>query len=156
VEFTLKDAWSKNSEIARKSPTADSDWFHSDHPPTRHGVITAGKPGDVVLLQAKILEVYPGELGYRIVLFSKTDQYECFIRPDHVVRVILAPEVPAEPSVGTWIAAMEENGEINVFAHLSSESGGWLDVATQAPIHWSEVYRRGGHPDNVLSAPAPR
>jgi hypothetical protein len=156
MEFRLKEEWTENSNTARKSPTADSSWFHSEYPPPPYGVIARARAGDVLLLQVKVLEAYSGELGYRVALFSKTDQYEAVIRPDHVVRVVFAPEVPAEPPVGTWIAAMEENGEINVFAHLFDAPDGWLDVATQSPIIWPEVYRRGGHPDNVLSGPIPQ
>lgn len=56
--------------------------------------MTAYKVGDWVLIRAKVLEARGGEIGYSVELFSKTDQYAAWVRPDLITAKARRPEAP--------------------------------------------------------------
>lgn len=122
-------------------------WYYNPYPPRPDGIMPKAVKGDVVWLQAKVIEVYPGdELGYVVTLFSKQQEYQAIVRPDHVVRVVRAPRIPPEPPFGTYILHMpdEDEDQMTVFAHIGlDKERPWRDVAAQQNITWTEAYLRG-------------
>ncbi len=75
-------------------------------------------PGDTVHIQGTVLQVVP-DVGYLVELFSKTDQYQAWVRPDSVVAVEI-PQPPTEPPDGTWLVG-SDNNRPNVF--LRNDAG---------------------------------
>lgn len=117
------------------------------------------KPGDEVLIRGRVVEHLPG-LGTLVELFSKTDQYQAWVRLDLIAEVVL-PDVPAEPGDGTWLAATGEGPWTapRVWYRRDADAPNepdrrwrrrWFDVAIQDRIDWPEVVRRGGDPQGVL------
>lgn len=123
------------------------------------------RPGDVVLIRATVLESHPG-VGARVELFSKTDQYDVWVRHD-LVAVLDRPDVPGEPVDGTWLVAPDTNaldGGVNVFhrddAGAPSEPERrcprrWQVAGTGEWLDWPTVYHRGGRPDRRLHDDGP-
>lgn len=151
MEFKQKAEWLKNSTEARKQSDGEGgDWFSTQYAPATDTPLPPPEKDDVVWIQAKVVQGYPHDLGCRVVLFSKTDQYEAMIATNHLIRVIEAPVAPAEPPVGTWLGAVDDQGGPNVFVRLP---GGWYDVGMQQELSWVDAYRRGAHPSNLIRQP---
>lgn len=56
--------------------------------------MNAHEVGDWVLIRAQVVKVHGSDIGYAVELFSKTDQYEAYIRPDLVVAKTDPPPQP--------------------------------------------------------------
>lgn len=59
--------------------------------------MTRFQPGDYVLVRCKVLEaIDDAEVGYAVEVFSKTDQFKMWVRPDLVISKVETP-LPPEP-----------------------------------------------------------
>ncbi|MEU8334853.1 hypothetical protein [Micromonospora tulbaghiae] len=114
--------------------------------------------GDNVLVRGVIKQYTPG-VGALVEFFSKTDQYEVWIRPDLIADVLL-PNPPAEPVDGTWLHGNTTPGH-TAFVRDDSGSGSqhdedrrfprrWFDVAAQEYIDWPTAVRRGADPQRLI------
>lgn len=120
------------------------------------------RPGDVVLIRATVVENTPG-VGVLVELFSKTDQYEAWVRHD-LVAARDRPDVPDEPVDGTWLVAPDTDGGVNVFHR--DDAGAppeperrcprrWQVAGTGEWLDWPTVHHRGGRPDRQLHDDGP-
>lgn len=117
---------------------------------------------DEVLIRARVVQVVRG-VGALVELFSKTDQYQAWIRGDLIAEVIPAPVPPEEPPDGTWLLGRADyDGTSSVF-HRDDAEGHcdpkdapehWWDVAGQQWVSWPDAVRRGADPDGRLVAVA--
>lgn len=114
--------------------------------------------GDEVLIRGTVLQWIP-TVGARVELFSKTDQYEAWIRPDHIAEVIV-PDLPAEPADGTWLLGEEPRGT-NARIFMRDDAEGhhdpyrrhdqhWWDVVAEQWIDWPAAVKRGADATRVL------
>lgn len=115
--------------------------------------------GDEVLVRGTVTRVERG-VGVVVELFSKTDQYEAWVRRDLIVDVVL-PDVPGEPPDGTWLAGQDPDaGHERVFIRNDAEGHNdrevrrhdrrWWDVYAEQWIDWPTAVRRGADPNRVL------
>ncbi len=99
------------------------------------------KPGDLVSITAEVVEVgHADDIGVRVELYSKTDQYKTWVSPDHIERVIV-PDVPDEPADGTWLAldAVDTFGlTIKVWQRCDADAP--TDPDRRFPRHWFAVH----------------
>lgn len=115
--------------------------------------------GDEVLIRATVVKWQPG-VGARVELFSKTDQYQAWIRADHIAEVVVNDIPVAEPADGTILAG-EEPGGVNLRVFVRDDAEGhndpdrrhdrhWWDVTAEDWVDWPTAVRRGANPDRVL------
>lgn len=121
------------------------------------------KPGDTVLIRGTVMEAIPG-VGVRVELFSKTDQYEAWLRLDRVVALDL-PDVPAEPGDGTWLVGPNDDYPYDsaVSVYHRHDYGApseperrwarrWQVAGTGEWIDWPTAVHRGADPTRQLRA----
>ncbi len=137
--------------------TDRAGWWHEGPPPEPDGILPIPDPGDVVWIQARVLYVPSSysEVGYRVQLFSKIDEYQAWVLPKHVVRVVRAPEVPDEPANGTWLCGTGQY-ELNAFtrndqAAIDNGNRHWYDIGASSWIDWPEAFMRGADPNQRLT-----
>ncbi|MDG4791954.1 hypothetical protein O7626_39770 [Micromonospora sp. WMMD1102] len=117
--------------------------------------VSAPHVGDEVLIRGKVVRWVP-TVGAVVELFSKTDQYEVWIRPDRIAEVIV-PNVPDEPADGTWLLGEDPHvRNARVFQRDDAEGHcdrperrhdrHWWDVVAEEWIDWPEAVRRGADP----------
>lgn len=120
------------------------------------------RPGDVVLVRATVLESVPG-VGARVELYSKTDQYDAWVRHD-LVAALDRPDVPDEPVDGTWLVAPDTDaldGGVNVFHRDDAGAPDeperrcprrWQVAGTGEWVDWAGAVHRGADPSRTLHA----
>jgi hypothetical protein len=107
--------------------------------------------GDEILVRGVVSQWVPG-VGVLVELFSKTDQYETWIRPDLIAEVVV-PNLPNEPADGTWLLGRDpysenarvfrrDDAEGHCDAHRRHDQH-WRDVVAEEWIDWPQVIRRG-------------
>lgn len=114
--------------------------------------------GDEILIRGIVKQYMPG-VGVLVELFSKTDQYEAWVRLDLVddLRLHVSPD---EPSDGTWLEGVEPGGT-NRLAFIRDDRGSsseperrhqrhWFDVAAQEFVDWPTAVKRGADPSRPL------
>ncbi|MFJ1539343.1 hypothetical protein ACIODS_12440 [Micromonospora chalcea] len=114
--------------------------------------------GDTVLIRGVIKQYTPG-VGALVEFFSKTDQYEAWIRSDLIADVLL-PNPPAEPADGTWLAGVKPGGtNTRVFIRDDAEGHNdpdrrhdrhWWDVVAEEWVDWPTAVRRGADPQRLI------
>ncbi|MEU7980519.1 hypothetical protein AB0B63_18545 [Micromonospora sp. NPDC049081] len=114
--------------------------------------------GDEVLIRGIVKQFTPG-VGVLVELLSKTDQHEAWVRLDDVADVVL-PNLPVEPTDGTWLAGVEPGGaNARVFIRDDSEGHNdperryhrrWWDVAAEQWVDWPTAVKRGANPSRPL------
>lgn len=115
------------------------------------------KPGDTVTIRVKVLEVGPADLGMKVELFSKTDQYPAWIRTDLVTEHTPAPAVRAEPEPGAYLIG----GQLAVnFTDVHHDppppDGGWWRYGRGWDWHsWPTVWLNLGGPDVTITPLVP-
>lgn len=114
--------------------------------------------GDEILVRGTVVQWLPG-VGALVELFSKTDQYEAWIRPSLIADVIV-PNLPEEPADGTWLGGEDpDSGNTRVFCR--SDARGhcdddrrydrrWWDVAAEEWIDWPMAVRRGADSTRLI------
>lgn len=116
--------------------------------------------GDQVLLLAEVRRHEPG-VGVLVDLFSKTDQYQAWVREDHIVGVQpLGDGCPSEPPDGTMLLGDQCDGEGSVFRRDDKDGHcdqperrfdrHWWDYAGSQWIDWPTAVRRGANPGRML------
>ena len=115
--------------------------------------------GDEVLIRAAVLRWEP-TVGALVELFSKTDQYEEWIRPDRIAEVVV-PNLPEEPADGVWLGGEDpHSGNARFFARNDAEGHcdddrrhdrHWWDVVAEEWIDWPAAIRRGADPQRGIS-----
>lgn len=128
------------------------------------GPSTTPMVDDEVLIRGRVTKYRPG-VGLVVELFSKTDQYEAWVREDRVVEVVL-PELPSEPPDGTWLVGVILLGEqgSHIFRRDDDEGHNdretrrhdrrWWDYTAQEWVSWPEAVRRGANPAlRLVAAP---
>jgi hypothetical protein len=60
------------------------------------------KSGDRVRIEAKVVETRSEEVGLLVELFSKTDQYEAWVRADHVVEHVVRGAMDVVKELGDY------------------------------------------------------
>jgi len=118
------------------------------------------KVGDPVLVAGTAVEVIPG-VGVRVELFSKTDQYEAWIR-EADVQLAPMPDVPDEPDSGVWVLGAPDKvwpSGATVFHRddaLAPDDADrrnrrrWWDVAAAEWVDWPAAVERGADPTRRL------
>lgn len=114
--------------------------------------------GDEVLIRATVKKVTP-TVGVLVELFSKTEQYPVWIRPDEFADVVL-PDMPDEPADGTWLHGIHPHTNTTaVFRRDDAEGHNdpdrrhdrrWWDVVAGEWIDWPTAVRRGADTARVL------
>jgi hypothetical protein len=115
--------------------------------------------GDRVLVSATVREVIPG-VGVRVELFSKTDQYDAWVR-ERDVTVAAEGCLPDEPTDGAWLRGGGGNtsGPGLVFHRDDRRSPTgegrrydrhWWDFEASEWVDWPEAVGRGADPSNRL------
>jgi hypothetical protein len=94
------------------------------------------KPGDVITVKGTVKEVNSG--GVLVEFFSKTDQYEAWIREDKVVGVLVDAEDADEPEVDEFIEVRSPDGMTSVWQH---DQDGWrpVNIPGGEPITWRQL-----------------
>lgn len=70
------------------------------------------QPGDMVTIRGEVKQVVPG-VGVRVELFSKTDQYSGWVRPDLIVdHEIDGAGLDPEPGNGRWVRIGPADGPL--------------------------------------------
>ncbi|GAA4439078.1 hypothetical protein [Phytohabitans houttuyneae] len=115
--------------------------------------------GDEVLVRGTVVRYIDG-VGALVELFSKTDQYQAWVREDDIADVVLT-EVPDEPGDGTWLAGTEPGGtNVRVFRRDDAEGHNdpdrryhrrWWDVHAEQWLDWPGAVKRGADPTRVLT-----
>jgi hypothetical protein len=114
------------------------------------------KVGDEVLVKGTVKQV---NAGYAVLveLFSPTDQYSGWVRPDLVS--LLLTDVPNEPENRTWVRR-DDRGGCNVFRRDDDEGHHdpdrrfhrcWWDFGANEWIDWPTAYKRGADPSKRLA-----
>jgi hypothetical protein len=123
------------------------------------------RPGDVVLIQARVVQDKPRrnrDEHVAVELFSKTDQYEVLIRPD-LVHSLSVPVV-TEPPDDTWLVGPDDlNGDPAIHVYHRHDAAAaeylaqrintdvveprfparWQRAGTGEWLSWSDVAERG-------------
>lgn len=96
----------------------------------------AVKVGDAVYVRATVVQVEPENL--LVGLFSKTDQYEAWVRPD--LCELDLPELPDEPADRTMLKTpANDDGMIYVFERNDAEGHSNRDTRRHDRHWWSYV-----------------
>lgn len=121
--------------------------------------------GDEILIRGTVKQYVPG-VGVLVELFSKTDQYDAWIRLDLIADVNL-PDLPDEPVNGTWLAGTNSANtapggpHTRVFIRDDAEGHNdpdrrhdrrWWDVVAEQWIDWPTAVKRGADPKVALRA----
>lgn len=120
--------------------------------------------GDQVLVAGTAMRVVPG-VGVLVELFSKTDQYENWVREDLVHLPAKTLNVKDEPADGTTLMGDidPETGCGSVFRHDVAEGHcdpdrrfdrAWWDYAAGEWVDWPTALRRGANPGRRLTEEA--
>lgn len=113
--------------------------------------------GDRILIEGTAIKVLPG-VGVLVELFSKSDQYEAWVRED-LVREVIVDSVWEEPADGTWLVVADEGDCGSVFRRDDAEGHNdpdrryhrrWWDYAAGEWIDWPTACRRGANPNRRL------
>lgn len=91
------------------------------------------QPDQYVTLRAKVIEARGGELGYLVELFSKTDQYQAWVRPDMVTGPADPPPVDEPKGLGAVV----------------KDRWGGLHIRTDYDAHTHEPWRAAGTDDTA-------
>jgi hypothetical protein len=95
---------------------------------------TRFKPGDYVLIRCKVLDAIDDEeVGYAVEIFSKTDQYKMWVRPDLVIQKVETP-VPLVPDHDSIVR--DKDGD---FWSYDPSVAGWR--CRQLILTWRELFR---------------
>jgi hypothetical protein len=116
------------------------------------------KIGDVVYVRAVVKRVLPENL--LVELFSKTDQYEAWVRPTDCELDL--PELPLEPTDGHMLTCHGPN-EVDYIFRRDDENGladgsirrhvrRWWSYVDQTWVDWPYVVSHGGR-DAVILKP---
>lgn len=97
------------------------------------------EPGDYVLVRGKVLKGDDGELGYCIELFSKTDQYGAWVRPDLVIEKAEMP-LPPEPDQ----SAIVKDCDGDLWEGVGMGSWSRNDSRTIETMTWPQLFRTRG------------
>lgn len=105
--------------------------------------MTTYEVGDHVLIRAKVVKVAGADVGVLVELFSKTDQYDAWVRPD-LITGKTAPPAPPEPD-RTYVV-VDREGDLwrweasrAAWCYKSSESS-WANLCSSySPL---EIYER--------------
>jgi hypothetical protein len=84
------------------------------------------QPGDVVSVRGTVMEVVSG-VGVVVELFSKTDQYQTWVREDAVVGVLTEAVDADEPPLGSYVETTEVDGAVVVWHRYPP---GWLAIGS--------------------------
>jgi hypothetical protein len=96
---------------------------------------TRFKPGDYVLVRCKVLEAIDDqEIGYAVEVFSKTDQYKMWVRPDLIIDKVPTP-IPPEPDRKSLVR--DNDGDTWEW----SGDGLWICGDMKRP--WEDLFRYG-------------
>lgn len=98
-------------------------------------------PEDEVLIRAKVIRTIAFSPNVLVELFSKTDQYEAWIRRDHILMLAASTDVP-EPEDKSWVLQGDEGSFDGVFAFCRSDVGAPLSTPNgprRDPAHWFSV-----------------
>lgn len=116
------------------------------------------KVGDEVLVRGEMIRAMDG-VGALVEFFSKTDQYQAWIRCEDVVEVRV-PSPPEEPPNGTLLRGDPNDEGVSSVFHRDDREGHadrdrrydrhWWDFAAQEWVDWPTTWRRGANPGKRL------
>lgn len=93
--------------------------------------------GDWVAITARIIEIHPNNVDYAVELFSKTDQYKCWVRRD--LCQLTDKPIPDQPDEGS-VALLDG------VAHQRLGDGFWYpagNVGRDHGISWATLQGLG-------------
>lgn len=112
--------------------------------------VPAGTP---LLIRGTVKEHQPG-VGYLVELFSKTDQYEAWVREDQVAHVVPVPVVPPEPADETrWLGSDGATYERHDGWRATRGEQCWYNTNSGGPDTWVTVWRQAQPSQPLLSVP---